>query len=356
MTRPQALFALALAATPWLLAFAPKPRNLKRAQFAPLFLIASRQARRRRDLRRIVTAAARSLLIAALVLLWAEPDALAPTLREARSASPPAAQTQPALRVLVVDAAPSLDDSLNAADYLVAAFKSRGDAQANVERRELLNALADPPQREAYDVVFLADLESPTDDVWAALDAFLAGNDRAAVLWVGDRAAPEAWNDAFAKRGVNAEARRLEIDPATPPTFRSARRADAERLFARRFPDFENSGLDALPIARAIPCYVSQGDVFLRDARTNAPIFTRIAPRLFWFGASPTQNAGALGVLPSFPALAEEVARVAVDRSDAQSEATRRERGALNLALWAIVALAAIWECAFARPRERKPD
>lgn len=339
---PHALWALPLAITPWLTFLTP-PRNLQRVPFAALRLLTSRRDRKRSLRRQIAQAVVRTLVIIALVLLWSSPQiGLAP--RESTAAASSAPKSVDELTVLIVDGSDKTQaGERSLAEYLELALDPEESA-SNVDLVSYLEFTTQTIPLERYDVVIVADLVQPTERDLDALQKYLNRPKTAVILWSGAQLNVKAWREAILSTfRRNVELAKINYDDAPIKGCAPRQVTQAEELFKETFPDFANSQVDALPIASATICYGPDATVVLRDVEQKAPVFTSIAPNLYWFAATTDPNVGALVAVPAFPALVENVTLFPA-RYNAIQQVPPETGFNFAIVLWTILGLGVILE------------
>ena len=339
---PHALWALPLAITPWLTFLTP-PRNLPRVPFAALRLLSGRRERKRRSRRRVVQAVVQTMIIIALALLWASPQS-APKSSEPPAAATPALKSGDELTVLIIDASDKTRaGERSLAEYLELALDSEGEA-SNVDLVSYLEFTTQSISPARYDVVLLADLILPTKRDLDALKTYLKGSQSAVIVWSGAQPDTKAWREAILSTfNRNVEFATINYADATNQRYAPRQETKAEELFKATFPDFASSQIDALPIATATICYGPDATVVLRDVEHKAPIFTLIAPNLYWFAAATDPNVGALVAVPAFPALVENVTLFPA-RYNAIQQVPPETGFNFAVVLWTILGLGVILE------------
>lgn len=353
MERPFALWALLFALLPWLALLRPPRAEIQRVPFPALSLLASPQARKRRSRRALLRAALRSLALVALAILWAAPkisDDAAP------APSQNAVQTRALTSILVVDGAdlelePSgtAARSLSSAQILTLALSAQLD-DAKIERVPAIDfALRPDAFLQGRDALLVAELAALAPQEERAIQRF-AQSGGAVVLWSGLATDPARWNETLRRWNVDAEIVQSPLDdaPGVP-------RSHEERAFLAAFPGAASAKLDALPVARAALVLGDDVVPILRDRKSRAPVFARLADGIYWFALSPDPREGALAAIPAFPALVEATTRYALNAPREPVKFARSRRDTLRRAGYVIallvVAVAALVELAPFRPR-----
>lgn len=358
MERPFALWALLFAILPWLAFLRPPRSEVARVPFPALVLLSSSKSRKRRSRRAFFRAALRSLALAALAILWASPTFLDDDAHVTASRAPAGAE-QSLDSILIVDGAvvdpersPGDGATFSSAQILELALAAQFD-DVKIERVAALDFSLRPSKTlEPRDVALVVDVSALTPPEETALAEF-AKRGGAVVFWPGVATDAARWNATFRRWNVAAQI----VDSPLEDAPGSARSSE-ERKFLKAFPGAESANLDALPAERAILCVGADVVPILRDGKTRAPVFARLANGLYWFAFSPDPRCSALAAAPAFPALVEATTRYSLSapRGAASNDAkgALSWRGAAKTAIWLVPFVAAVVEVAPLRRRARR--
>lgn len=373
MQNPWALFALATLALPWLFLRRRRPTTPPpRVSFPAVRLLAPslRRAVRRKERRLLVLATIRSFALLTLVLIWAAPfptffsffSAAFSTPAESRHSVPSQRVANGKIdgrsaRVLIVDGSDSgppfpndsklqsaASRSSDAAFYLAAALNPDFDAShplanSDFPQIELVSsadfALTPTNALIAFDAICWVDLSAPTAAELAKTERFLAAaspdSPRALLIFAGPRTDAKRWDAVWRRWNLDAQTLAVAFEPATGKLDASTASAVRDALqnvanvdvkarsFADAFPNFERSGVDALPVWRSFPLVGAAARPVLRDATSNVPTLTLLsAPNngvVLWCATAPDASLSALAFAPSFVPFVEKTVDFALQES-----------------------------------------